>query len=111
VARYRAGRICLAGDAGAFVPPFTASGVFKGMNNALHLGAGLAAHGDVDESLERWSARETAAGARLSALGRRLEDAFIWTVPDFGRSSASEMEAWWRDAAKLPEELFPPGGE
>lgn len=41
VTRYRNGRMCLAGDAGAFVQPFTASGVFRGMRNVLDLAEGV----------------------------------------------------------------------
>jgi 2-polyprenyl-6-methoxyphenol hydroxylase-like FAD-dependent oxidoreductase len=108
VTQYRRGRMCLAGDAGAFVQPFTASGVFKGMSNALHLAEALAGSDDVDEALEQWSAQETEAGARLLLLGRKLEEALIWSVPDFARMDAQAMQAWWEQAARMPEDLFPP---
>jgi 2-polyprenyl-6-methoxyphenol hydroxylase-like FAD-dependent oxidoreductase len=111
VTQYRRGRMCLAGDAGAFVQPFTASGVFKGMSNALDLAEALAGSDDIDEALEQWSALETEAGARLLLLGRKLEEALIWSVPDFARMDAQATQAWWQDAARMPEDLFPPSIE
>jgi len=108
VERYREGRMCLAGDAGAFVQPFTAGGVFKGMSNALDLADELAACTDVEEALTRWSARQTEAGARMLLLGRKLEDALIWSVPDFGQLDAEALQVWWQEAARMPEDLFPP---
>jgi 2-polyprenyl-6-methoxyphenol hydroxylase-like FAD-dependent oxidoreductase len=108
VTRYRHRRICLAGDAGAFVQPFTASGVFKGMNNALDLAEALAGRDDIDEALEQWSVRETESGARLVHLGRKLEDALVWSIPDFARMDAQATQIWWQDAARMPEDLFPP---
>jgi 2-polyprenyl-6-methoxyphenol hydroxylase-like FAD-dependent oxidoreductase len=109
VPRYGRDRLCLTGDAGAFVQPFTASGVFKGMHNAVALADALAGPDDVDAALEDWSRRETETGARQVALGRQLEQALIWNVPDFGELGEEATRAWWDEAAKMPEDLFPSG--
>jgi 2-polyprenyl-6-methoxyphenol hydroxylase-like FAD-dependent oxidoreductase len=111
VSSYRKGRLCLAGDAGAFVQPFTGSGVFKGMNNAIDLVKALTAHDTVDEALETWSATETQTGKRLVMLGQKLENALIRSIPDFAQMDEEEMRTWWEEAAKMPVEMFPPGGE
>jgi 2-polyprenyl-6-methoxyphenol hydroxylase-like FAD-dependent oxidoreductase len=109
VPSYHRERICLAGDAGAFVQPFTAGGVFKGMNNAIDLCDALATHPDVDHALAQWSDQATRTGKRLVRLGRQLEQALIWSVPDFAQMSESAMRVWWSEAAQMPEDMFGPG--
>ena len=42
----------------------------------------------------------------MSALGRQLEQVLIWNVPNFGKMSEAEMQAWWQNAAKMPEDIF-----
>ena len=106
VSSYLNGRICLIGDAGAVAPPYTASGVFKGMNNAIDLAGALGCPDCVDEALAGWNETQTATGKRMVALGRRLEQALIWNIPDFSQMSAQEMQAWWANAAKMPEDIF-----
>jgi 2-polyprenyl-6-methoxyphenol hydroxylase-like FAD-dependent oxidoreductase len=98
--------MCLMGDAGAVAQPFTAGGVFKGMNNALDLARSLAETADVDQALEEWSAEETATGKRMTALGKQLEKALIWKIPDFALMDEPKMRDWWANAAKMPEDLF-----
>lgn len=108
VPAYYKGRICLAGDAGAFAQPFTAGGVLKGMNNAIGLVDALASERNVDEALAKWNVEETITGTRIYYLGQQLEGALIWGIPDFAEMSEPEMKEWWEKAAKLPEDLFPP---
>ena len=60
--RYHLGRLCLAGDAGAVVPPFTTSGVFKGMTNAIELVASLRGRRRPDACARRLGPRATASG-------------------------------------------------
>ena len=109
VPTYHRNRMCLLGDAGAFAQPFTAGGVFKGMNNAMDLADALATEDDLDQALKRWSDKETQTGKRLTYLGRKLEEALIWSIPDFARMDEAGMRTWWEEAAKMPEDLFPPG--
>jgi 2-polyprenyl-6-methoxyphenol hydroxylase-like FAD-dependent oxidoreductase len=103
---YRNGRVCLAGDAGSVTQPFTASGVYKGMNNAIDLTKALTTHPTLDEALASWDATETATGQRMAALGRQLEQALIWSIPDFSKMTEADMQAWWAAAAKMPEDIF-----
>jgi 2-polyprenyl-6-methoxyphenol hydroxylase-like FAD-dependent oxidoreductase len=105
VSSYHKGRICLIGDAGAVAQPFTAGGVFKGMNNALDMAEALATRAGVDEALAEWSATETATGKRLTTLGVQLEKALIWNIPDFAKMDETGMRSWWEQAAKMPEVL------
>ena len=108
VPAYREGRICLIGDAGACASPLTGSGVLKGMTNAMDLTDALAVHVDVDDALETWSMKLNRTGERMVALARRLERALIWSIPDFSRMDEVAMRRWWREAAKIPEDIAPP---
>jgi 2-polyprenyl-6-methoxyphenol hydroxylase-like FAD-dependent oxidoreductase len=102
---YHQGRICLIGDAGAVAQPFTGSGVFKGANNAIDLTAELQAHRDVDAALRKWDKKETTTGRRLVVLGRQMEQAFIWSAPDFSQMDAETTAAWFKNAVTFPEEF------
>jgi 2-polyprenyl-6-methoxyphenol hydroxylase-like FAD-dependent oxidoreductase len=102
---YRAGRMCLIGDAGAVVQPFTGSGVFKATTNAIDLARTLAEDDDADAALERWSRAEQEAAARLAALGSEMESAFIWDAPDFSSMSSEDTAAWWKAAVTFPEDF------
>jgi 2-polyprenyl-6-methoxyphenol hydroxylase-like FAD-dependent oxidoreductase len=94
VARYHRNRTCVLGDAGILVQPFTVSGVFKATNDALELAKALNGADDVDEALERWSAKETELGRRLLSVGERLEQLLIWRVPDFEAMDADSLQRW-----------------
>jgi 2-polyprenyl-6-methoxyphenol hydroxylase-like FAD-dependent oxidoreductase len=107
VPAYHKGRICLIGDAGACASPLTGSGVLKGMTNAMDLSDALAGHDDVDDALETWSRGQTRTGERMVALARQLERALIWRIPDFSRMDEEAMRRWWREAAKIPEDIAP----
>jgi 2-polyprenyl-6-methoxyphenol hydroxylase-like FAD-dependent oxidoreductase len=105
VPAYARGRRALLGDAGAVAPPFTGSGVFKAMMNAVELAATLAEKGPVDEALETWSAEQTKRGMRLAALGAQMETAFVWDAPDLSKMTESETRAWWTQSVSFPEEF------
>jgi 2-polyprenyl-6-methoxyphenol hydroxylase-like FAD-dependent oxidoreductase len=107
VPSYHRDRVCIIGDAGAFVQPFTGSGVFKGMNNAMDLGKAMTGAEDVTAALERWSAQQTRTGKMLIAMGERLEQALIWSIPDFARMDENATRAWWVTANQIPPELMP----
>jgi 2-polyprenyl-6-methoxyphenol hydroxylase-like FAD-dependent oxidoreductase len=102
---YHQGRMCLIGDAGAVAQPFTGSGVFKGANNAIDLAAALRAHRDVDVALQEWDKKETTTGWRLIVLGQQMEQAFIWSAPDFSQMDAETTAAWFKNAVTFPEEF------
>ena len=76
-------------------------------NNATDLAEALASHDDIDDALEAWSIGQTRTGERMIALARQLEQALIWSIPDFSRMDETAMRDWWREAAKLPENIAP----
>ena len=102
---YRRDRVCLIGDAGSVVPPFTGSGVFKASKNAIDLAAALADAEHLDQALEKWSDTETEAAHRLAALGDQMEQAFVWAAPDLGTMRAGEARKWWTDSISFPEDF------
>ncbi len=99
------GRIALIGDAGAVAPPFTGSGVFKAMMNAVELADALAGSTEVTAALQGWSRTQAERGMRLAALGRQMESAFVWDAPDFSTLSEVEARAWWTGAITFPLEF------
>jgi 2-polyprenyl-6-methoxyphenol hydroxylase-like FAD-dependent oxidoreductase len=105
VPAYRRGRMALLGDAGAVAPPFTGSGVFKAMMNAVELATTLAESSSVDGALEDWSARQTERGKRLAALGDQMEVAFVWEAPDLSSMTEPDARAWWAQSIAFPEEF------
>ena len=61
----------------------------------------------IGDALETWSMEQTRTGERMVALARQLEEALIWSIPDFSRMDEAAMRSWWQDAATLPEEIAP----
>jgi 2-polyprenyl-6-methoxyphenol hydroxylase-like FAD-dependent oxidoreductase len=105
VPAYAAGRVALLGDAGTVAPPFTASGVFRAMMNAIDLATALSTGATADEALRRWSAEQTARGCRLHALGEQMERAWVWEAPDLSTMGAEEARAWWKRSVEFPDEF------
>ena len=100
---YARDRICLIGDAGIVVQPFTGSGIFKGFNNAKDLINALEEHQSVEDSLAKWSNAETEGSKRILALGQQMEQAFIWNPLDFASADAETTAAWWESSVTFPE--------
>jgi 2-polyprenyl-6-methoxyphenol hydroxylase-like FAD-dependent oxidoreductase len=71
VPAYHRGRVCLVGDAGTLYPPFTGSGVFKAIFNAIDLAHRLRIHRDVDQALAAWNDVQLRTGA-TRLLRRRI---------------------------------------
>ena len=103
VPRYRSGRLCLVGDAGALVQPLTGSGVMKALDNARGLASALRRNADVEQALAAWDAQATAAGAMLLRLGDQMEQALIWHPPDFAQLGGEATRSWWDATTRLPE--------
>lgn len=103
VPAYHRGRICLIGDAGMVIQPFTGSGVFKGYNNVRGLIDELKHAGSVAHALDRWDAMQLVLGRRLLALGEQMEQAFIWNPIDLANADAESTEAWWNASVRFPE--------
>ncbi|MGE3802942.1 MAG: hypothetical protein AB7H80_18140 [Candidatus Kapaibacterium sp.] len=100
---YYKGRICLIGDAGIVVQPFTGSGIFKGYNNIKDLLASLAGHDRVEEALKEWSDKQVATGKRLLSFGEQLERALIWEPMNFATANEQEVASWFKEAVTPPE--------
>jgi 2-polyprenyl-6-methoxyphenol hydroxylase-like FAD-dependent oxidoreductase len=99
-------RLCLMGDAGALAQPFTGSGVFKGVNNAIDLMDLLFAYANnVDEALRDWEIDQINLGRRLVILGDQMEQAFIWNPLDFSQVDEATTAAWWKKSVTFPEEF------
>jgi len=102
---YHRGRVCLMGDAGAVAQPFTGSGVFKGVTNAIELVEALQQHDDADAALQAWDGEQVARGKRLVALGAQMEKAFIWEPLSYATATGAECKQWWNAAVTFPEDF------
>lgn len=51
--------------------------------------------------------RASSAQSAEAASGHRMEQALIWSIPDFSKMDEGAMRIWWQEAAKLPEDMFP----
>lgn len=100
---YRKGRMCLIGDAGIFVPPFTGSGVFKGYSNVKDLVSCLKEYENLEDALEQWSKLQLRTGKRLLALGDQMEKAYIWEQLDFTKVDEKSTREWWESSITFPE--------
>ncbi|MDW3652800.1 MAG: FAD-dependent monooxygenase [Bacteroidia bacterium] len=100
---YRKGRMCLIGDAGIFVQPFTGSGVFKGYNNVKDLVNCLKEESKLDNALEKWSKLQLKTAKRLLALGEQMEKTYIWEQLDFSKVDEETTKKWWEASVTFPE--------
>ena len=105
VPQYSVGRIALLGDAGAVAPPFTGSGVFKAIMNAVELVTAIRDADNLDVALSRWGAEQAERGRRLSVLGEQMERAFVWEAPDFSTMTEPEAKEWWSKSISFPDEF------
>ena len=103
---YHRGRVCLVGDAGTLDPPFTGSGVFKAINNAVELLDALNTDGDVDQALAAWSDVQLQTVATFGAAAELFERALIFDMPDLAGFDDDAFAAWnsavWAKAATSP---------
>ena len=100
---YSKDNMCLIGDAGMVIQPFTGSGVFKGYNNVKDLIDCLGSNSNIEEALLVWSRRQLKTGKRLLALGEQMEKAFIWEPPDFSEIDESSVSDWWARSVTFPD--------
>jgi 2-polyprenyl-6-methoxyphenol hydroxylase-like FAD-dependent oxidoreductase len=113
VPAYHRGRVCLVGDAGTLHPPFTGSGVFKAMGNAVELADALATTADVDDALAAWNRRQLRQAAMFGPAAARFEQSLIFSMPDLATLSDDEYQAWnrsvWADGTATRTPGPPPG--
>lgn len=104
--KYHRGRMCLVGDAGAIVPPFTTSGVFKAMTNATELVAAIRESDDLQSALAQWDLAQQRTGHGLRRLSALMEQRLITNVPDFSRFSQQDLDVWWSEIQRALEEVM-----
>jgi hypothetical protein len=92
VPSYSAARVCLLGDAGSLFPPFTASGVFKAITNAVELAEGISGPDPLGQALARWSASQVATAKAVSRTAALLEPAVIFGVPNLATMDPADVD-------------------
>ena len=103
---YTKGRLCIAGDAGAVVQPFTTSGVFKGMRNAAELIGELSRSNEISPALGRWDQRQRITGDGLARLGSLMEKRLITETPNFSKMDQNGLSAWWGEIQQTLEQVM-----
>ncbi len=99
---YRRGRICLAGDAGAFARPHTAAGALKSINDAIALGGAIEAHESLEEALTQWDSDRTETNNKLVTYGNQLGRALVKEIPDWSTMDAGSMQKWFSSIVETP---------
>jgi 2-polyprenyl-6-methoxyphenol hydroxylase-like FAD-dependent oxidoreductase len=102
VPAYRKGRICLAGDAGAFARPHTAAGALKSINDAIGLGDAIKEHNSLDEALTAWDAVRTQTNNKLVTYGNQLGRALVKEIPDWSTMDPISMQKWFSSIVEIP---------
>lgn len=102
VPAYRRGRICLAGDAGAFARPHTAAGALKSINDAIALGEAIQAQDSLDQALNVWNAARTETNNKLVTYGNQLGRALVKEIPDWSKMDAAQMQKWFLSIVEVP---------
>ena len=102
---YYKDKMCLIGDAGMVIQPFTGSGVFKGYTNVKDLISCLKENGVTGDALEKWSQKQLENGKRLLALGEQMEKAYIRDPLDFSVATGEETAAWWKASVNFPDKF------
>eukprot|EP00121_Abeoforma_whisleri_P016531 Awhi_evm2s15166 len=96
---YHKDNMCLVGDAGLLIPPFTLAGVLKGFLNVedlvRHFKTDNDEQLDVDQLLNAWGNEQLELGKDLSALARECEGPYIWNMCDIRTASSAEIAEWW----------------
>ncbi|MFT4585512.1 MAG: 2-polyprenyl-6-methoxyphenol hydroxylase-like FAD-dependent oxidoreductase [Gammaproteobacteria bacterium] len=107
VPAYRKGRVCLAGDAGAFARPHSAAGALKGMNDAVSLSDAIRTHTTLEEALTEWNIERTEANNKIVNFGNQLGRALVKEIPDWSKMDATSMEKWFTSIVTMQTEYLP----
>jgi 2-polyprenyl-6-methoxyphenol hydroxylase-like FAD-dependent oxidoreductase len=107
VPAYRKGRICLAGDAGAFARPHSAAGALKGINDSVTLAEALKTHDSVEQALSEWNKERTATNNGLVQFGNQLGQALVKEIPDWSNMDPVSMEKWFGGVVTIATEYLP----
>ena len=106
VPAYRRGRVCLAGDAGAFARPHSGAGALKGINDAIALGEALRSAPSIDAALGAWDTERTAINNQLVRYGNQLGTAFVTAIPDWSQMDVPAMEAWFNSVVTIKSDYI-----
>jgi 2-polyprenyl-6-methoxyphenol hydroxylase-like FAD-dependent oxidoreductase len=91
---YHRNRVCLVGDAGSLLPPFTVSGVLKAIGNAVSLTTMLASAASLPEALTAWSQAQCRLAEPAVKLAEHSERVLVFDAPDLSAMSVEETNAW-----------------
>ncbi len=91
---YARGQVCLVGDAGSVLPPFTGSGVLRAMANATSLADALAAGESLQEGLSGWSDSQREITAMFMPVAEHFERALVFEAPDLSAMNSAAANAW-----------------
>jgi 2-polyprenyl-6-methoxyphenol hydroxylase-like FAD-dependent oxidoreductase len=95
---YTRDRVCLAGDAGAVLPPFTGSGVLRAVANVTSLADALAGATAVDDGLHRWGEAQVQAAAQVMQVAERTERRAVFDMPDLAAMPTAATNDWMHAA-------------
>jgi 2-polyprenyl-6-methoxyphenol hydroxylase-like FAD-dependent oxidoreductase len=96
---YARDRLCLAGDAGAVLPPFAGSGVLRAVASATSLADALAAGPAVDDALRRWSEAQLQAAAQVIPNAEVIERSYVFGTPDLSTMPTTATNDWMSEAS------------
>jgi 2-polyprenyl-6-methoxyphenol hydroxylase-like FAD-dependent oxidoreductase len=94
LATYHRNRVCLVGDSGSVLPPFTGSGVLKAVGNASSLVHTLEAATSLPEALGSWSDAQCQLAEPAVKLAEHNERTLVFDSPDLSTMSLDETNAW-----------------
>jgi 2-polyprenyl-6-methoxyphenol hydroxylase-like FAD-dependent oxidoreductase len=94
VPSYVRDRVCLVGDAGSVLPPWTGRGVFKAVANVTSLVDAIGDGSALDERLQAWNAEQVKTVATLSPEAEQTERGLVSEVPDFTSMSMQQTKEW-----------------
>ena len=106
VPAYRRGRVCLAGDAGAFARPHSGAGALKGINDAIALSEALRSAPSLDAALAAWDAERTNINNQLVRYGNQLGAAFVTAIPDWSEMDVPAMEKWFNSVVTIQSDYI-----
>jgi 2-polyprenyl-6-methoxyphenol hydroxylase-like FAD-dependent oxidoreductase len=94
VPSYVRDRVCLVGDAGSVLPPWTGSGVFKAVANVTSLVDAIGDGSAIQERLQAWNAEQVQTVAALLPAAEATERGLVFDVPDFTSMSVQQTREW-----------------
>jgi 2-polyprenyl-6-methoxyphenol hydroxylase-like FAD-dependent oxidoreductase len=91
---YHRNRVCVVGDAGSVLPPFTGSGVVKAVGNASSLSDTLGTATSLRAALRSWSNAQCELAEPAVKLAEHNERTLVFDSPDLSAMTVEETNAW-----------------